>query len=248
MIMGEVEGNEAPRYIYKYMSIENLEKLILNSSLHFSKVSAFNDPFEFKAYIVCEAPKETIKRFLTEECGYSNRRAKQQPIDTKEMKEYINSKIPNILEGLSVCCFSKNPSNILMWSHYANKHEGVCVKFDTLNSSIFQTATEVSYGSPFLPKYNFFTDSKNEGLHKQIYNKAPDWSYEEEMRIVNLNGDEKVSFNKIHLVEIIFGYKCDLNHILKIRDMIKVNEYANANFSKMEISQKEYRLIRKQLR
>ena len=41
--MREVEGNEVPRYIYKYMSIKNLEKLILNSSLHFSKVSAFNN-------------------------------------------------------------------------------------------------------------------------------------------------------------------------------------------------------------
>lgn len=248
MIIREVEGNEVPRYIYKYMSIKNLEKLILNSSLHFSKVSAFNDPFEFKAYVVCDTSKETIKRYLIEECKFSNRRAKRVSIDIKEMKEYVNSEISRLLGELSVCCFSKNSSNILMWSHYANKHEGVCVKFDTLNSSIFQKATEVSYGSPFLPKYNFFTDIKNEGLHKQIYNKAPDWSYEEEMRIVNTNGDEKVPFNKIQLVEIIFGYKCDLNHISKIRDMIKVNEYTNTNFSKMEISPKEYRLIRKQLR
>lgn len=246
--MDEIESKEVPRYIYKYMSLKNLEKLILNSSLHFSKVSAFNDPFEFKAYITCDSPKETIKQFFIRECSFSNRRAKRQPIDMKETKEYVKSETSRLLGELSVCCFSKNPRNILMWSHYADKHEGVCVKFDTLNASLFQQAIEVSYGSSFIPEYNFFTDSKMEGLHKQIYNKAPDWSYEEEMRIVNLNGDKKVLFNKQNLVEIIFGYKCSHLQILKIRDMIKVNKYTNTNFAKMEISQREYRLIRKQLR
>ena len=52
----------------------------------------------------------------------SNREARNQiGID---MNDFLRS------EGLpSVCCFSGTDKNILMWSHYADYHQGICLKF-----------------------------------------------------------------------------------------------------------------------
>lgn len=41
-----------------------------------------------------------------------------------DMNDYLRS------EGLpSVCCFSGTGKNILLWSHYADYHQGICLKF-----------------------------------------------------------------------------------------------------------------------
>lgn len=36
----------------------------------------------------------------------------------------------NLLSKMCVCCFSKNMDNILMWSHYADSHKGVCLEWE----------------------------------------------------------------------------------------------------------------------
>ena len=33
-------------------------------------------------------------------------------------------------ESIGISCFSEAPTNLLMWSHYADKHSGVCVEYD----------------------------------------------------------------------------------------------------------------------
>jgi hypothetical protein len=63
--------------------------------------------------------------------GYNGRNISQQiemlnnrikPV-TNKLKEIINDKF-------AITCFSESPDNILMWSHYANKHTGFCVEYD----------------------------------------------------------------------------------------------------------------------
>lgn len=35
---------------------------------------------------------------------------------------------------LKVCCFSGTDENILMWSHYANYHKGICLRFKSIKN------------------------------------------------------------------------------------------------------------------
>ena len=42
----------------------------------------------------------------------------------------------NILNDCAyITCFSETPDNMLMWSHYANAHQGFCVEYDFNNLS-----------------------------------------------------------------------------------------------------------------
>ncbi len=91
----------APRYIYKYQSInENSISNLKNKILWASEAKAFNDPFEFQYSVAGENPE-------------------RNNID-KLFKEF---------ERMKVLCLSEDPRNILMWSHYTNQHTGMCLGF-----------------------------------------------------------------------------------------------------------------------
>jgi len=34
----------------------------------------------------------------------------------------------NTLEKKGICCFSEDKYNVLMWSHYSDKHRGFCLR------------------------------------------------------------------------------------------------------------------------
>jgi hypothetical protein len=66
-------------------------------------------------------------------------------------------------EEVWILCLSRNKKNILMWSHYAKNHEGLCFGFeDKLYNGNF-TYSKVSY--PKRKKYeliSFFNPQKGE--------------------------------------------------------------------------------------
>lgn len=47
----------------------------------------------------------------------------------------------DIVRNCRISCFSTNPLNLYMWSHYANEHRGFCVEYETDRSAI--AASEV---------------------------------------------------------------------------------------------------------
>lgn len=106
----------------------------------------------------------------------------------------------SIGESIGISCFSETPTNLLMWSHYADKHSGVCVEYDF--SRMFSTVPNslilpVSYSKkrPLL-RLDKITRQENgrmifdESKHveilpdilKAIVIKGEIWSYEREWR------------------------------------------------------------------
>ncbi len=94
--------------------------------------------------------------------------------------------------SLSIMCFTKTFKNILMWSHYANNHTGLCVGYD-YNSSFFHNKYSCSYSNNVgeikkieytndRPKYIIPTDLVNNT--SDWFKKSKDWKYEKEYRIL----------------------------------------------------------------
>lgn len=87
-----------------------------------------------------------------------------------------------------ISCFSESPNSILMWSHYANQHQGFCIGYDT--SEIEEEITKKIY--PVFYHETFFQLIENGDLNDKIFNsliKFKDWKYENEWRLIS---DEKV--------------------------------------------------------
>jgi hypothetical protein len=82
-----------------------------------------------------------------------------------------------------VLCLSEVHDSILMWSHYADCHAGVCLVYDT-TGSFFAQAQPVRYQRT-RPSVNPVVHTTDEMLHNAIFTKSEEWAYEKEWRILH---------------------------------------------------------------
>jgi len=75
--------------------------------------------------------------------------------------------------------------NVLMWSHYAASHAGVCFKFHVARDpTVLGLADPVEYNDTFLAINWTERDTAPSKLGKVILRKTTAWSYEHERRLV----------------------------------------------------------------
>lgn len=134
--------------IYKYMRVFNpkrncsnereispkLISLIQGAQVYFSHPASFNDPlectipYEFVQHGKRCAPDTVlIKKILEAQHG-------SQFLESDRgirINEALPFGIP--VENCIVSCFSKSENNPLMWAHYADNHNGICLTFDFPN-------------------------------------------------------------------------------------------------------------------
>ena len=74
-----------------------------------------------------------------------------------ELEKLAQQKFREQSEHTGVCSFAGDPLNILMWSHYASNHRGVCLQFDVAKDPInLLLALPVEYSDEY-PVVNWIT-------------------------------------------------------------------------------------------
>lgn len=189
--------------LYKYMSWplkgENYAReLIESNEIYLTRPTAFNDPYDVEIVPVIEGEKSEIVDKLVEERLqiYSEEKKKYFESSIRnEVKDYSSDVLKNICNEFiqhrqkttAVLCFTDSPSNMLMWSHYADSHKGICLEFDTekneLTPNVFDKIYQVEYTKSY-PKINFITEEKSEFYRKVYSTKYSDWKYEHEYRAI----------------------------------------------------------------
>ncbi len=123
------------------------------------------------------------------------------------------STLKDLMRHSGVICFSEDPDNVLMWSHYGDKHHGVCLGFES--NKLPNDLHRVEY-SNFLPciKWNeWFAEDNSEAKKKFYLTKSNHWRYEHEWRLVRdwplFEGEDDpqraISFQPESLKRVIFG-------------------------------------------
>lgn len=113
---------------------------------------------------------------------------------------------------------SQDPTNILMWSHYANFHKGMCLGFYN------KTVTYAVKYSDEYPEIDFrLPDPNIRGLQmfKVINSKSKIWEYEKERRMVFISGTPSEVRYPGELFLIIFGVKTPQAEIKKVKSIVK---------------------------
>jgi len=137
-----------------------------------------------------------------------------------EQPELLYQKAKNInnrlAKNLGVCCFSEKDDIVLMWSHYGNKHQGLCLSFDIEeDKSLFgEFPFAVEYPSTY-PQFNAIREKGTGDYLKRLFlyaTKSIEWSYEKEVRIIRNDGNPPfrgavVFAKKKALKAIKFGYQ-----------------------------------------
>lgn len=119
---------------------------------------------------------------------------------------------------IGLLCFSKSWSNPVLWSHYADKHRGLCLGFDIPDD----WALDVNYtGARLQAELEQLLPSergKSFG-HKLLSTKFSHWRYEKEVRIIvkleHAHLEDGLYFlpygNALRLREVIIGPRSELN-------------------------------------
>ncbi|MBK7525892.1 MAG: DUF2971 domain-containing protein [Saprospiraceae bacterium] len=82
------------------------------------------------------------------------------------MPSKMNEELTKIFYG-GVCSFTTNNNNILMWSHYANNHKGICLEFITLNERLLSEMLHPIIYTNKKPIINDFKDIMHKGLFRK---------------------------------------------------------------------------------
>lgn len=148
--------------------------------------------------------------------------------------------------------------NIKMWSHYADSHKGVCVKYRLARHFIhskdsgesmckFLRLYPMIYGSDFSLK-----NIKSISSTEIICRKSSIWADENEVRLISYNPYCKKKWyaeplEDSTIEEIIFGYNCSEEDRIMIYNIAKAL-YPGVKFSEMYINETEslYKLMKKE--
>ena len=233
---------DKPQIFYKYHKInDNLFSLLKNRTFWFSPQNDLNDPYDCKYSLSdkylsslhrksCNALFKDLKEKNPEMVGITEDGFFEMMLPTLKNEDWMNG-FHNLLfnDGLGwcVCCFTTDPLNELMWAHYADSYNGVCLEFNL-------SKTAYLHEKIFPIKYNdtFHLINSVEELPEVLLTKRTVWTYEKEWRVLsNVKGAK--AFDTNSLVSIIFGYKVKKETIDSIRQLMIESGYANVKFKQM---------------
>jgi hypothetical protein len=132
-------GEENINCLYKYRSLidyndhgmnTNTIKMLKHGELFFSKPRDFNDPFDCFVDEIADGTNDEFIKYLR-----NKRKTAEYINEILRQKNSGELNIRNLLEDdksqdyFKVFCLSKKFDNILMWSHYADDHKGICIGF-----------------------------------------------------------------------------------------------------------------------
>lgn len=188
------------KYISDICAVDRLKQM-LDGRIYFASASNFNDPFEFSACTIGKIDHTKIQaaRHGNRKCQKSLPRKQKIAArrDAREEIDLVKHQRPQEqwVNDFGIFCITKNPTSLLMWSHYANCHRGICVGFDA-QETIFKNAKKITYAET-LPRLDK-NDHPEVLLEKIAFTKSKDWSYEEEYRILSrpIRADEKKFYRK----------------------------------------------------
>lgn len=157
----------------------------------------------------------------------------------KSMQKYVE----NYLSTFKVFCLAEEFDNLLMWSHYAQHHTGVVLRFSCkkVPDTFLLTAKPINYQAemPIFASLNEFVDDliglkridKEKKFEEYIYTKSSHWSYEKEWRVwIPREEYNNVQFVDLEILPdeidgIIFGCRTKAEDKTEILELATKNQF-----------------------
>lgn len=212
-----------PKHLYKFekLNVQTLRNL-KNAQIYFNTPASFNDPFDcsvLEASVILGDNEviELFKRYLKANNKLvdfeinSIKDIPQEYIDQihEASEKNLKDQQAKFLNKTGCTCFSEVNENILLWSHYADGHKGICLEFDT-SFPLFAKVKEVKYSQrfPSIDPIKLLFSSKDEISEewlKSLCTKYECWSYEKEWRIFHEEPNIEYGYSVDALKSVYFG-------------------------------------------
>lgn len=131
-----------------------------------------------------------------------------------------------------VLCFSKDWSNPVLWSHYADKHRGIALGFEVADRYAIPVTYEKALSKIEIDQLATGSDPSDDFGRMLLATKFDDWRYEKEFRVfVDLTKHEPegglhfCSFDKhLKLSSVVLGARCEIP-IDQVRELVSSYPY-----------------------
>ena len=235
---------DLPEHLYKFRVFDdpNHKRILTDNELFFPSPRWFNDPFDSTIPVrYDQGSREEIINHWVSHLKITRPSLSPQDMEAEATRLFESGRFrtPQSIEDIArmsrertygtvgVFSLTANYENILLWSHYADKHRGFCIGFDAKKLCLFCINYLKNLESRFLrgnqsiifrdvrytrnyPFINAYRTELNERTLSQLLTKSIDWKYEQEYRIVWFHGpDMKLIINDGIMNKVILGCQMD---------------------------------------
>jgi len=274
--------------LYKYVPLERID-ILLKQKIRYSQPGSFNDPFEMAAFLEKVMETATFDKHMWEEmlklAEQVNKDATEAGTAKIPREEFfailehvvrpglrpvwekiIAHVTPKVREGLQhadhlmgILSLTETPSNLLMWSHYADQHRGMVIEFDEAHMT-FNERRMPGDDLRYLRKV-IYSDARpivtleNFGFEQFVLTKSTEWAYEKEWRITKTTGDASETIPDspydICLFElpasaikrVILGARVTGAEINTIRETLSLPHLAHIQLQKAALDTRRFALV-----
>ena len=275
--------------LFKYLHPDRTD-VLRNHAIRFSSPKVLNDPFEMRPHIAGYYPPGRLSsefaRLVPEVTAqeYSESPAQLRAVLPLEVfQAFMQPLLPRLEatlqsgfemivppirqmmtqkfeENLGILCLTESPTNLLMWAHYADSHQGLVSEFDP-ESPFFDQRVGPEDDLRHLRKV-IYQDERPAVFLTEIEDFSPfltkgiDWSYEAEWRMMmplfaanQIIGEGPTA---VHLFEVpkaaikgvIFGCRMSDEKKTEIRQILQDSpEYEHVRCSQARIDEEHYRVL-----
>lgn len=235
-----------PEHLYKYRPFNaNTLRLLCQAESYYADPSDFNDPLDCKPVItvdtdlltleqVChrvvassvsdETARKTIEHLRYESGQYETQDEAEADL-CRRLADTTKDFLFHDFERCGVLSLAARWNCPLMWSHYADKHRGLCIEYDlndhrcaSLDAVDYSTTGDIRVSD--IKKWKIDGSAEAEQVIRKafFYAKANEWQYEQEWRDVYRSPGSHNAPIKIGAV--YFGLRCDpavVTSVVKLR-------------------------------
>lgn len=177
--------------VYYFTSDVHAKSNVQKQRLKISQIDDLNDPYEWHGF----------------------------DLRDNQFRNAFRAGVKEIKKSFGIISFSASWQNPVMWSHYGDKHKGICLGFDVDDEHLKPVNYTETVTTAFQNPSNFIEFLESGGMDKLLTLKYKDWSYEQEVRVIVPLEERDAETNlyfipfqgNITLREIILGHRCSLN-------------------------------------
>lgn len=226
--------------------------MLKNREFYFSDPKHFNDPVD------CQIGIYSALKTAVDIAEKENSTVKEK-LKNLGTLEHICTKIEKDVKNAAVFSLSKEENNILMWSHYTERHSGFSVGFalsntfteyNEANAIIGTNEVHYSEDNPFVDYFLEFAKCSQIPEWKEFWIpllsmglavKSKAWEYENEVRIIRAMPG-KVQFSPAELKIVIFGLNMKLKSRQKIKKLLSGQEWSHVQMKEVKRKDDGFRL------
>jgi hypothetical protein len=252
--------------LYKFLRFndehpERLRHLLVKKRLYLSPSRDLNDPFECRPHWSWPNSASQAKAIrdrlikVARRNGAKTRDAERYASRSISNKELFSKTIKDVIAknfGIArLCSFTSSIDNILLWSHYANSHKGLCIEFDAEQLPI-ASAMKVHYQDNY-PSVDYPMPDDARGF-AAVLTKSRVWEYENEFRLLLVpsapeqhpNDGESYCLSGGEITSIYLGAEVSDAHRQQLLSLVTEGKLS-ATIYQAELSDSSYALIFKEV-